>query len=90
MFRRAPPLAKWILDQLTHRDLAALQLIRDANGQGVGLFGSSLKSIGTEPSCERLVRFNLAILETEGDRIGYWLSETGRMAMQIFVIGKAA
>lgn len=87
--RRSPSVAKWILKQLTPRDLAALQLTRDANDQGVGMFGSSLKSIGTEPSCQRLVRFDLAVLETEGKRVGYWLNDAGRLAMQTLLTQKA-
>ena len=64
-----------------HSSLFWAQKVNDETA--CGLFGPSLRSRGTVPSCETLVHRGLlrrVDSGTKGER-GYWITEAGRVAL---------
>jgi hypothetical protein len=69
---------------IDREEYSALYWANLVNRSGVGLYGSSLRRRGPEPVCEALVLRGMLLRVDRGnhDDRGYWITETGRSALE--------
>src|SRR5262245_55601785 len=69
---------------IDREEYSALYWANHVNRHGLGLYESSIRRLATEPTCEDLVMRGLLRRIDLGDANdrGYWITETGRQALE--------